>query len=206
MLNEAPCLRVQNGFRLLGSCSRERGGDVKMASDRGPTNERPVDAAVFPDDDTLMRAEAEHVARLARAATAARGRFLLAFSGGSTPRRLYELLSRPPFLDGIDWARVYVFWGDERCVPPDHPQSNYRMAREALLDRVPLPKENVFRLHGEDDPPPRRRTSRYSASSLGRRRGRPIAASIRSCWAWAATGIPPRCFRARRRSPKGVAG
>ncbi len=123
-----------------------------MASDRGPTNERPVDVAVFSDDDTLMRAEAEHVAKLAHAAIAARGRFLIALSGGSTPGRLYELLARPPFLEGIDWSRVCVFWGDERCVPPDHAQSNYRMAREALLDRVPIPKENVLRIHGEDEP------------------------------------------------------
>jgi len=123
-----------------------------MASDQGPTSDRPVDVAVFSDDDTLMRAEAEHVTKLARAAIAARGRFLLALSGGSTPRRLYELLAKPPFLEGIDWSRVCVFWGDERCVPPDDPQSNYRMAREALLERVPIPNENVFRIHGEDEP------------------------------------------------------
>jgi 6-phosphogluconolactonase len=122
------------------------------SSDLGSTRERPVDVAVFPDDATLMRAEAEHVAALARAAIAARGRFLLALSGGSTPRRLYELLSRPPFLEGIDWSRVHVFWGDERCVPPGHPESNYRMAREALLDRVPIPDGNVLRIHGEDEP------------------------------------------------------
>ncbi len=144
-------LLEQNGFRLLDELISGTGG-ATMATDQGPTNPRPVDVAVLPDDDTLMRAEAEHVAELARAAIAARGRFLLALSGGSTPRRLYELLARPPFLERVDWSRVCVFWGDERCVPPDHPESNYRMAREALLDRVPIPKENVLRIHGEGEP------------------------------------------------------
>jgi 6-phosphogluconolactonase len=107
---------------------------------------------IFSDGDSLMRAEAERLVTLARDAIAAQGRFLLALAGGSTPRRLYELLSKPPFVDRIDWSRTHVFWGDERGVPPDHPASNYRMAREALLDRVPIPKENVHRIHGEDDP------------------------------------------------------
>jgi 6-phosphogluconate dehydrogenase len=113
---------------------------------------RPVDVAIFSDDDTLMRAEAERLVALGRDAIAARGRFLLALAGGSTPRRLYELLSKPPFVDRIDWSRTHVFWGDERCVPPDHTESNYRMARDALLDRVPIPSENVHRMRGEDDP------------------------------------------------------
>jgi 6-phosphogluconolactonase len=125
----------------------------EAAREKARESERPIDVAIFSDDDALMRAEAERAVMLAREAIAARGRFLLALSGGSTPRRLYELLSRPPFVERIDWSRVQVFWGDERCVPPDHPESNYRMAREALLDRVPIPKENVHRIRGEDEPP-----------------------------------------------------
>jgi 5-dehydro-2-deoxygluconokinase len=113
---------------------------------------RPVDVAIFSDDDTLMRAAAESLVALGRDAIAARGRFLLALAGGSTPRRLYELLSKPPFVDRIDWSRTHVFWGDERCVASDHPESNYRMTRDALLDRVPIPDENVHRMRGEDDP------------------------------------------------------
>src|SRR5689334_6671006 len=112
----ATCPLRPRGRRTSWSLGSRR-GDAKMASsDFGPTQERTVDVAVFSDDASLMRAEAEHVAELARAAIGARGRFLLALSGGSTPRRLYELLSRPPFLEGIDWSRVHVFWGDERCV------------------------------------------------------------------------------------------
>jgi 5-dehydro-2-deoxygluconokinase len=124
----------------------------EAALDKWRATQPPVDVVVFSDDDALMRAEAEHVVELARGTIAARRRFLLALAGGETPRRLYQLLAQPPYVDRIDWSHVHVFWGDERCVPPDHPESNYRMAREALLDKVPIPKENIYRIHGEDDP------------------------------------------------------
>jgi 6-phosphogluconolactonase len=65
---------------------------------------------------------------------------------------VYELLATPPFASQIEWARVHVFWGDERCVPPDDLESNYRMARESLLDHVPLPPANVHRIRGEAEP------------------------------------------------------
>jgi 6-phosphogluconolactonase len=64
-------------------------------------------------------------------------------SGGSTPRRLYQLLAEPPFRDTLPWDRLHWFWGDERFVPPDHPDSNYRMVREALLTRAPVPAANI---------------------------------------------------------------
>jgi 5-dehydro-2-deoxygluconokinase len=126
--------------------------DAWRAARAEAQKEGAVEVAVFADDDGLMRAEAEHLVAAARDAIAARGRFLLALAGGSTPRRLYELLSKPPFADRFDWSRTHVFWGDERCVAPDDAESNYRMAREALLDRVPIPKENIHRIRGEDDP------------------------------------------------------
>ena len=107
---------------------------------------------VFPDKTALIRAEAERIVTLANEAIDRRGRFLLALSGGSTPRPLYELLASDPFRARIDWSRVHLFWGDERCVPPDHPDSNYRMTREALLDRVQPPAENVHRIRGEAEP------------------------------------------------------
>jgi 6-phosphogluconolactonase len=105
----------------------------------------------FSDRGEMVRVEAERMVAHARDAIAHRGRFLLALSGGSTPRPLYELLASRPFATQIDWPRVHVFWGDERCVPPDQPGSNYRMAREALLDHVPLPPANVHRIRGEDE-------------------------------------------------------
>jgi 6-phosphogluconolactonase len=111
-----------------------------------------VEVEVFPDSRALIRAEAERVVTIARASVAARGRCLLALAGGSTPRPLYELLAEPAYAPRIDWSRTHLFWGDERCVPPDHPDSNYRMTREALIDRVPLPPENVHRIAGEKDP------------------------------------------------------
>jgi 6-phosphogluconolactonase len=107
---------------------------------------------VFPDKTALIRAEAERIVALANEAIDQRGRFLLSLSGGSTPRPLYELLASEPYVARIDWSRVHLFWGDERCVPPDHPDSNYRMTREALLDRVQIPTENVHRIHGEAEP------------------------------------------------------
>lgn len=114
--------------------------------------ERALAVEIYADVDALVHTEAERIVTLAGEAVAGRGRFLLALSGGATPRPLYELLAEPPFAARIDWSRVHVFWGDERCVPPDHPESNYRMVREALLGRVPIPAANVHRIAGEDEP------------------------------------------------------
>lgn len=116
------------------------------------SNEPRREVECFSDRGEMVRVEAERVVAQARHAIAYRGRFLLALSGGSTPRPLYELLASRTFMTRIEWPRVHVFWGDERCVPPDRPESNYRMAREALLDHVPLPQTNVHRIRGEDQP------------------------------------------------------
>jgi 6-phosphogluconolactonase len=107
---------------------------------------------VLPDRLRLMRAAADQVVGVAARAKATHGRFSVALSGGSTPADLYALLATEDFARRIDWPHVHVFWGDERCVPPDHPQSNYRMAWDSLLARVPLPADNIHRIRGEDDP------------------------------------------------------
>ncbi len=107
---------------------------------------------VLGDRESLMQAAAERIAGIAEHAIASRGRFTWALSGGSTPGRLYALLAHHRFATRIDWRRVHFFWGDERCVPPDHAESNYRMARHALLDTVKPPPENVHRMRGEEDP------------------------------------------------------
>ena len=104
---------------------------------------------VYEDAAGLATAAAENFVVLAREAIAARGRFLVALAGGSTPRAAYELLATEPFAASVDWTRVHLFWGDERCVPPDHPDSNYRMARAALLDKVQIPAANVHRMRCE---------------------------------------------------------
>lgn len=88
----------------------------------------------------------------AAAAIRERGRFTVALSGGGTPRPVYTRLASPEFRERADWSRVQVFFGDERCVPPDDSRSNYRMARETLFDLVTIPPANVHRMHGEDDP------------------------------------------------------
>jgi 6-phosphogluconolactonase len=98
---------------------------------------------VFPDLEALSRGAAALFVEQAQAALAARGRCSVALSGGSTPKRAYELLARSPHRDRVDWPKVHIFWGDERCVPPDDPRSNARLAREALLERVPLPQAQV---------------------------------------------------------------
>jgi 6-phosphogluconolactonase len=100
----------------------------------------------------LAREAAGHFADLAVEAAAARGRFSAALSGGSTPGPLYRLLAKEPYRSRIPWPSVHLFWGDERCVPPDQPGSNYRMAYDSLIGQVPIPPENVHRIRGELEP------------------------------------------------------
>jgi len=82
-------------------------------------------------------------------AAAARTGGSISLAGSNTPRRSYELLAAEP---GIDWSQVHIWFGDERCVPPDDPESNYRMAHETLISRIDIPAANVHRIRGEDDP------------------------------------------------------
>ncbi len=107
---------------------------------------------VLLDPSAVAREAAERIARMAVESIALDGQFSIALSGGSTPKTLYEVLASEPYRSRIDWTKVEVFFGDERCVPPDHPESNYRMAREALLSKVPIPGDNIYRMRGEIDP------------------------------------------------------
>ncbi len=103
----------------------------------------PDQTRVFPDRDRLYAQAAERVIHLCAAAITARGRCNVALAGGSTPRGLYRCLAEPERQARIDWRHMHLFFGDERAVPPDHPDSNYRMAREALIDHVPIPAAQV---------------------------------------------------------------
>jgi 6-phosphogluconolactonase len=105
------------------------------------------DIRVFANASALTEAAAQYVIAAYKATTGPY--FSLVLSGGSTPRPLYEALARS---DAIDWSRVQIYWGDERSVPPDHPDSNYRMAKEALLDVVALAPANIHRIPAELDP------------------------------------------------------
>jgi 6-phosphogluconolactonase len=107
---------------------------------------------VFADSQELARGAAEHFIAQASQAIARGGRFSVALSGGTTPKQLYALLASPPLATAVDWGRTHVFWSDERCVPPDHPQSNYAMARRLLLESVPILPANIHRMRGEAHP------------------------------------------------------
>jgi 6-phosphogluconolactonase len=109
----------------------------------------PPTVRVFADPEAVSRAAADEFVRAAGEAVAARGRFTVALSGGSTPKRLYQLLAEPPYRDRVDWGKAEFFWGDERSVPPDHNDSNYHTAHEAMLRRLPVPAGHVHRMEAE---------------------------------------------------------
>lgn len=109
------------------------------------------EVVVVADQAALAREAAERLAEAAGAGLARTGRFTLALVGGSTPRRLYDLLATKPLRSRLPWDRTHVFWGDERAVPPEHPESNFGMARAALLIRLPIPADQVHRMQAERD-------------------------------------------------------
>ncbi|MDQ6671505.1 MAG: 6-phosphogluconolactonase [Chloroflexota bacterium] len=114
---------------------------------------------VLADPQALAEAAARQVVEYAQTAIRERGRFSIALSGGSTPRELHVRLASQPLVHQIDWTRVHVFFGDERCVPPEDERSNFRMARETLLSKVPIPSEQIHRVKGEL--PPQEATADY---------------------------------------------
>jgi|SRR6185437_8335316 len=113
-----------------------------------------VEYRVHDGADALSRAAAEHFLERTEAAVAASGVARVAISGGSTPKRTFELMANPAekFAAAMPWERMELYWVDERMVPPDDKDSNYRMTREALLEKVPLTPERIFRIQGELDP------------------------------------------------------
>lgn len=109
---------------------------------------------VFPTGEDMAFASAKLFAKKVEEAVATRGIARIAISGGSTPQATFKILADPsqPFLSTVPWDKLYLYWVDERCVPPTDPESNYGVCKELLLDKVPLPSENVFRMEGELDP------------------------------------------------------
>ncbi|NLO73559.1 MAG: 6-phosphogluconolactonase [candidate division WS1 bacterium] len=106
-----------------------------------------------PNLTELSRGAATLVVKRARQCVAERGLFTLVLSGGKTPLGLYEMLGQPPYLSQMPWAETHLFWGDERCVPPDSPHSNFGAAQATMLVKAPLPPENIHRMQGELPPP-----------------------------------------------------
>lgn len=105
-----------------------------------------MQTAIYPDIDTISREAANYTVRVAREAIAKRGKFTFALSGGTTPGKMYALLTSEPYRSQIDWSAVHFFWSDERCVPPTDPQSNYHLAQEALLSKLNLRPDQIHRL------------------------------------------------------------
>ena len=103
----------------------------------------------LPGPNALAAAAADLFALTAVHSIAIRGRFSVLFAGGSTPKAAYEKLAGPPFVSKVDWRQAQIFFGDERCVPPEHPDSNFRSAQEALFDRIEIPESRIHRIHGE---------------------------------------------------------
>lgn len=127
---------------------------------------RPVTVtySTWPTPNQVAAAAAQLFTDFATRAIATRGLARIAISGGSTPKAMFALLADPaqPFRSAIDWSKLQLFWVDERCVPPTDPDSNFRMTNEALLSKIPLPPENIFRMEGELDP--EEAASRYEST------------------------------------------
>ncbi len=102
--------------------------------------------AIYPDTNVLSHEAARYIVQVAQESIVTHGRFTIALSGGNTPKKLYGLLGSEPYTSQIDWNLVEIFWSDERCVPPDSPDSNYHMAQEVLLSKVPIPASQIHRV------------------------------------------------------------
>jgi 6-phosphogluconolactonase len=106
-----------------------------------------MNVGIYPDLNTISHQAAQYIVRIARESIVTRGRFTIALSGGNTPKQLYSLLASEPYRRQIDWTFVEIFWGDERCVPPEDPESNYYMAQEVMLSRLKeIPAIQVHRM------------------------------------------------------------
>lgn len=112
----------------------------------------PPNIHVLPSVDAIAMEAADRIVKAAKESIELFDRFSLFLSGGSTPKPLYELLASDDYADAITWPKVEVFMVDERCVPPDHNDSNYKMIAEALLTKVSLPRDNIYRMKGEIEP------------------------------------------------------
>jgi 6-phosphogluconolactonase len=113
-------------------------------------NRENANVRVYRDADELALKAAQYFARLADQYVIGNGHFTVALAGGETPQAMFKLLAQEPFYSTVPWSMTYFFWTDERCVPPTHPDSNYRVAHELLLSKVPVKSENIFRFAAEE--------------------------------------------------------
>lgn len=125
------------------------------------SNEAGREMIVLPNTNQVYETAARMIYDLALTAMQQSGRFTIALSGGATPQALYELLAEN-YRKKLPWEQIYLFWGDERCVPPEHPDSNFGMVRASLLDKVPIPSANIFPMPAAG-PEPERSAAGYEA-------------------------------------------
>src|SRR5438270_222221 len=130
---DAPCCKQRHRY---GQSHR---GRSDMASE--------PQVCVFPSGEEFFRASAEKFCEIGKRAIQEHGRYTVALSGGSTPKGLHQQLATT-FASELPWDKVFFFWGDERHVPPDFPESNFRMAKDTLLSKLSIPSPNIFRMHG----------------------------------------------------------
>jgi 6-phosphogluconolactonase len=109
-----------------------------------------MNIVIYPDTDALSHAAAQYIVQVANESIVTHGRFTVALSGGNTPKKLYGLLAEDPYRNQINWALVEIFWSDERCVPLESEDSNYRMAHEVLLSKVPIPPSQIHRMPADE--------------------------------------------------------
>jgi 6-phosphogluconolactonase len=112
----------------------------------------PVSILVAPDEAAFLKKAAMLLIESTLLAVEARDRASWSLSGGSTPKKLFQLLAEPYYKDRIPWQKLHLFWGDERCVAPEHPDSNYKMTRDALLSKISFPENNTHRVPAEMTP------------------------------------------------------
>lgn len=136
----------------MGTDSQGRGEAETMARDR----------VIFTDKEALSWDAALRWSALAAQAARANRQFTVALTGGSSPDLLYSLMASPPFQDSVEWRTMHLFFGDERCVPPDAPESNFKQAQDLLISRIAIPAENIHRIEGEL-PDPDEAAQRYEA-------------------------------------------
>jgi 6-phosphogluconolactonase len=117
-----------------------------------PTKTERGDVYVYDSAEEVTRVAADAFVAVVAGVLADRATARVALAGGSTPKAMYRLLASPAYRERVEWRRLEIYFGDERCVPPEHADSNYRMAREALLDHVPLGADRVHRIAGERPP------------------------------------------------------
>lgn len=107
---------------------------------------------VLPDPAALAVEAAERFTQMAEQSIQQHGRFTVALSGGHTPEKMFQLLAQEPYRSRVQWEKVEILFSDERCVSPDASDSNFRMANESLIKKVPVPGDNIYRMRGEIDP------------------------------------------------------